>query len=694
MAKVTNTYKKLILLIAIFLIGFASLFALNRIFLNLEAKLDKQTQNLEARITIGEFIAYDIVEIRSLFHELATTTSTQKARDRVIEKIEDTVDIIKDSLDVLEHGGTLKRFVALNIVGHLNTIKTVHYTATSQEYILEVIDIKPKLDEILKKVNEINHLLYIRSKFKKARDTKKFMRAAKKIRRYYKSLPAYFTRMTENTRRLLYEGELELKQLETKIKHDKEKYMRIKLYLILFVVFIVIVFGYMIVKRVNKESQELYELNINLNNTLAKQAKQERAIRGILDAQSNIIIVSNGEEMLDANLQLIKFFDQFKDFEDFKKKTKCICDFFEDDVPNEEYITKKGYGNLKWMELLLKNPDKHFKVIIKNHGEKYHFLIQAVETILDDETGESVIIITFNDITTEINSQIKLANLNENLEQLVADKTKELQELNENLEQKVIIESAKARKKDKQLMQQSRFAALGEMIGNIAHQWRQPLSAIGSISSGVKLQMELGLTTEEEIKQSFDKIIDNIEFLSQTIEDFRGFFKEDKELVDFDIIQTINKTLSILETTYKDNNIKIITDFKSDKFISNGMPSELSQVILNILNNAKDATVSNNIENRLVHIEVKSENGKNIIQIQDNAGGIPDDIIDKIFDPYFTTKHQSQGTGIGLYMSKDIIENHMKGLISVQNLYIKKDDIYYNGACFKIVLDEVKKDEV
>jgi signal transduction histidine kinase len=299
-----------------------------------------------------------------------------------------------------------------------------------------------------------------------------------------------------------------------------------------------------------------------------------------------------------------------------------------------------------------------------------------------------MLIITLNDITDEVNSQIKLKSLNDNLELIVENKTKELQELNENLEQRVIIESEKVRKKDKQMMQQARFAALGEMIGNIAHQWRQPLSAINTTSSGMSVQMQLGLASNEEIMDSYTKIMSYVDFLNETIEDFRGFFKEDKQTVDFNIIETIEKSISITSASYKDNdiNVNLNVDNEKELFISHGMPNELSQVFLNILNNAKDATISNLVEKKEVHVSCKLENNMNVIYIQDNAGGIPDHIIEKIFDPYFTTKHQSQGTGIGLYMSKDIVEKHLSGLLTVKNQTVKIGDMVYNGACFRVAV--------
>ena len=228
--KHNKTYKKLILLIGIFLFGFISLFYLNKFFQNLVSQLDQETVNLKAKLTIGEFVSYDIIKVRALFHELATTTTSQRSRDIVIDKIEDTIDTISDSLTILEKGGVLKRFVSLNIAGHLNAIKTVHYKIKDDhEFSLEVIDVKPKLVELMQMTDQINELLKQRAKLKKLKDVKGFVKAARKVRRYYKTLPAYFTRLSENIGRLLYEGEIDLKNLEVKIASDKEKYLNIKL---------------------------------------------------------------------------------------------------------------------------------------------------------------------------------------------------------------------------------------------------------------------------------------------------------------------------------------------------------------------------------------------------------------------------------------------------------------------------------
>ena len=236
------------------------------------------------------------------------------------------------------------------------------------------------------------------------------------------------------------------------------------------------------------------------------------------------------------------------------------------------------------------------------------------------------------------------------------------------------------------MIQQSRFAALGEMIGNIAHQWRQPLSAISSTASSMQLQMQLKLTNEEELNKSFGTIITYVQFLTQTIEDFRTFFKEDKEKTSFNMLEILNNTMTITSAIYKESDIEVIFNLKDKELISYGLPNELSQVCLNILNNAKDALIESKASKRYLIINTYKSKENNVIEIVDNAGGIPKDILTKVFDPYFTTKHQSQGTGIGLFMSKDIIEKHMNGSLLVQNRILNIKDTEYKGACFIITL--------
>ena len=245
--------------------------------------------------------------------------------------------------------------------------------------------------------------------------------------------------------------------------------------------------------------------------------------------------------------------------------------------------------------------------------------------------------------------------------------SKKVEEINRNLKQRVEKDIEIIRKKDSILIQQSRQAAMGEMIGNIAHQWRQPLNALGLTVQKIKMLYDEDMLTNENLSKSVDKSNMLINKMSTTIDDFRNFFKTDKLKKEFNIKKAIYEVLNLLDGSLKNKNIIIDTSNIDENIMLLGYKNELEQVLLNIINNAKDALVEYNIKNPKIDIEVSEEKGNINIKIYDNAGGIPKDIISKIFEPYFTTKEQGKGTGIGLYMSKMIIENNMDGELSVEN---------------------------
>ena len=277
------------------------------------------------------------------------------------------------------------------------------------------------------------------------------------------------------------------------------------------------------------------------------------------------------------------------------------------------------------------------------------------------------------------------------LERTLEVSLNELRDLNANLEKKIELEVEKNRKKDVKLFNQSRYASMGEMIANIAHQWRQPLSAISTTATSMLLQLELDIAKDEEVRESFDHIIEYTSFLSQTIDDFRGFLKIDEEVDDFDITKIIDKTRNIIKSVYTQNQIHIIYNKPKGKFKAKGMSNALAQVFLNILNNSKDAFLSHEIEDKKVFITLQIENNQNVVYIKDTAYGIDENIIGKIFDPYFTTKHQSQGTGIGLHMSRNIVERSFDGSITAYNTEFEYENKSYKGACFKVCIPSMNK---
>ena len=275
---------------------------------------------------------------------------------------------------------------------------------------------------------------------------------------------------------------------------------------------------------------------------------------------------------------------------------------------------------------------------------------------------------------------VRLEQSNSDLEQSQND----LSLLNKNLEKRIEYEVSlkikkenEAKEKERILIHQSKLASMGEMIGSIAHQWRQPLTQLSSILVLIELKYERNKLKAEELSSLTKQAEEQIGFMSKTIDDFRNFFKPNKEKNLFSPYQSIKNALSLIRSSLDNHNINVQLDFK-DEVLINGYESEFSQVILNILSNSKDAFIEKQIELPLINIYISKFENNAKIEICDNAGGIKLTPLEKVFEPYISTKHASSGTGIGLYMSKNIIEKSMNGSLSVSN----KEE----GACFTIIL--------
>lgn len=257
-----------------------------------------------------------------------------------------------------------------------------------------------------------------------------------------------------------------------------------------------------------------------------------------------------------------------------------------------------------------------------------------------------------------------------------------------------IIDVTELKTKDKVLFQQSKLASMGEMIANIAHQWRQPLSIITTSASGLKLEAELDIEiSKEQIKEYSNLVVQQAQYLSNTIDNFRDFLKADKNHKVIKIDKILDYTLALTDATIKNNNIKLIKKVEDNLFINGGI-NELSEAFINILNNSKDILKEKviNEEERFIFIHAYKKNSSQVaITFKDNGGGIPDDIIDRVFEPYFTSKHQSIGTGLGLAMADKIIRERHQGNISVSNESFEYEGKTYKGACFLIVLNLISK---
>jgi signal transduction histidine kinase len=210
------------------------------------------------------------------------------------------------------------------------------------------------------------------------------------------------------------------------------------------------------------------------------------------------------------------------------------------------------------------------------------------------------------------------------------------------------------------------------------------LSIITTTSTGMKVQKEVSLLSDDDFYEGMDNINNSAQYLSQTIEDFRNFFNSKKTKLPFRLIEVIDKTLNLLHAQFNNKNIHIIKEIQ-DITLTN-LENEFIQVLMNILNNARDELVKNSSREKYIFIHAVKKEKSVQITIKDNAGGIPPSIISRIFEPYFTTKHKRQGTGIGLYMSQEIITKNMEGAIEASNCTYEYKGTTYKGALFTIEL--------
>ncbi len=254
-----------------------------------------------------------------------------------------------------------------------------------------------------------------------------------------------------------------------------------------------------------------------------------------------------------------------------------------------------------------------------------------------------------------------------------------------NYKKRIDLEVNNLLEKEKILIQQSKMATMGEMIASIAHQWKQPLSIISMSNGLLKINSEIkDFSTPQEITNAIKNIDHSVHNLSQTIDDFKNFFNPNKEKVVFSILDAFKDTFKLINSQFKNNDIEIVQNIKEIELL--GYKNELLQVLINLLKNSKEELIKKpNSMKKYIFISVDKNENKIIIKIKDNADGIPSDIINKVFNAYFTTKEKCGGTGIGLYICKQIIETSMQGEISVSNVKYEYEGQNYVGAEFEII---------
>jgi len=307
------------------------------------------------------------------------------------------------------------------------------------------------------------------------------------------------------------------------------------------------------------------------------------------------------------------------------------------------------------------NYDLNLAINEKRKTEKVFNIIIVISVI-------SIVFVFLFSIVLSIIIINNFKKLHNSLELKVDLKTKELQKLNDSLEKKIKIEVTNNRKKDLIMFQQAKLASLGEMLQNIAHQWRQPLGSLTMIIQSFQTKMMHGKLTDEFVDRKVKDSLLLAKNMSNTLNDFRNFFNPDKDKTEFLLRDCLDHSLELSKYLLEKERISFTCAIK-DNLKVNGFYNELSHVFLNIISNSKDALASKDKnEDKLICIVIKKVNDFAQIIMIDNAGGIPQDVLPKVFEPYYTTKYKSAGTGIGLYMSKQIVEKHMSGTITCRNI--------------------------
>jgi C4-dicarboxylate-specific signal transduction histidine kinase len=392
-------------------------------------------------------------------------------------------------------------------------------------------------------------------------------------------------------------------------------------------------------RSINSHNDKLEELNKSLDKKVSERTKEldreKKYIRTIVDTNPSIIIVTDGEKIIDANKRFHEFFD-YKTLDDFLKEHSCICDYFtylDGFKFNDDHLI----NGQKWCDYLYAHQNNIHMVTIEKNDRTYYFNIHAQYI-----NNSSNILITLQNIT-------------------------ELKD------------------KEKQLAEQSKLASMGEMIGNIAHQWRQPLSAISTGASGMRMQKEYNMLSDEKFYETCDAIDENAQYLSTTIEELKNYIKDDKTKQFFKLKDAMKNFFNLANLNTNTSMMQVVLEL-DDTIEINGYKNELIQCFVSIYNNTNDAFKLIHIDKKLFFITTYKENNTIVIKFKDNAGGIDTKILSKIFEPYTSTKHKSQGIGLGLSKVYSLIVDGMKGTVEASNVVYNFEEQQYSGAEFTITI--------
>ncbi len=418
----------------------------------------------------------------------------------------------------------------------------------------------------------------------------------------------------------------------------------------------------------NQRVKQVIEYNVDITDRIMEQkklAENEKRLRSIIttspdaisviDLKGNIVFTSDKSAALvgyDHPSQLLG---------------KNVLDFLS---PENIEMAKQAIENIASGKI--DQDTREFKTLRKDGS----FFFQEVNgsVMVDENNQPYAIILIGRDVTQRLKTENDLLALNKMLKEQSAI----LENLNRSLEQRINEEVEASREKDRMLALQSRQAAMGEMIGNIAHQWRQPLNTINLIIHDLAEAHKHGELDESYFQNSYNEANKVVQRMSQTIDDFRNFYRPDKEKRVFEMNKVVEQSVSFASAGLTASGIRLQLHCNGSVLVE-GYSNEMIQVLINILNNAKDSLADSSNEEKVIAIQCYAENSKAIVKIENNGDHIPDDLLEKIFDPYFTTKPEGQGTGLGLFIAKTIVEKNMQGRLIAGNTE--------NGVCFTFEMD-------
>lgn len=409
--------------------------------------------------------------------------------------------------------------------------------------------------------------------------------------------------------------------------------------------------------------------------------KLHRSVTAILDLEGNILVATGWQDIctcfhrvnpstasrcLESDTILAGQLMQGQQYNVYKCKNGLV------DVAVPIIIEGEHIANFFTGQFFFEPPNKEFFI---RQAEEFGFdkdsYINALNKVPIFSEDQIRALMEFFTHLTQMISKMGLAN------KLLHESQKQLEKLNDSLEQRISMAAAELRDKDRLMLLQSRQAAMGEMINYIAHQLKQPLNNLALETQAMTYAFKAGELTQEIMESGSDGCLDLIQFMSNTIDDFTHFFRSDHAKESFSIRQSTQRVLRLLSASMKDNNINIFVE-PGDDVYATGYPNEYAQVLLNLLGNARDVFIERSIVAPKIRIRFFSNSDGAVVVISDNGGGISHKIINDIFNPYFTTKEAGKGSGIGLSMSKIIIEQHMGGSLTAEN--------FVDGVQFRIAV--------